>query len=102
MPSVWSQRTGEARVSTTSASRMATPPAAIRLWAPPTVTWKAPGAGTEPASRGSSKLTTSVVPFDCACWNDGGPVMLCSAASRMFATRLPAASRNAVAHSAAP
>ena len=92
------------QVRFTSAPRMATPPGLTRRGAPSTVMLKAPGAGTEPASRGSSKTRTSVslsTPAD-ARWNDGGPVTLCSAASRKFATRLPAASRNAFAHSAAP
>ena len=54
--------TAEARVRVTVAPLMATPPLATLRRALPTVTLKSPGAGTEPVSRFSSKVTVSAVP----------------------------------------
>ena len=66
--------TAEARVSVTVLPERATPFSATARRTPFTVTWKALGAGTEPGSRFSVRVTVSVFPSTAALRNVGrGP-----------------------------
>ena len=87
--------TAETSVSVTVASAIATPPPATSRRAPPTVTWNAPGAGTEPVSRASSNVSASVFLLTVALSNAGAVVSgvsFVTASPANVSTSLPAKS----------
>ena len=68
--------TAEASLSLAVEPDTATPPSATFRRSVPTVTWKSPGAGTEPGSRPPSNATVSSAPLIAAEANRGGVLLV--------------------------